>query len=179
MLIQKTTTLKSLIPIIYNIMEIHKNKDSKLQQLNDEKLNKIHTEDLGLKVPEDYFSKSKNEILRTVLNKKEPKLILFSRKRVMWAMAASIALIFGLTIFNQYSYSKMNQIPIAVSDTIDQLKIENFPLVISDTNKELKKDDNLNPYNIILNENDFLIQSLFVEDTEIDQYIDNHILEDI
>jgi hypothetical protein len=159
-------------------MELNKNKNLKSHQLNDEKLTKIHKEDLGLKIPEDYFSQSKNEILKKVLNIKQPKLILFYNKRVMWAMAASMALFFGLKIYNHYSYSKMNQIPMAVSNTIDQLETGNPSLVLSDTNPELKE-DNLNAKNIILKESDVLVKSLFVEDTEIDEYVVNYMLEDI
>ena len=159
-------------------MELNKNEDLKSHQLNDEKLTTIHKEDLGLKIPEDYFSQSKNEILRKVLNKKQSKLILLYRKRVIWTMAAAIALFFGLKIYNQYSYSKMNQIPIVVSDTIYQLETGNSPLVLSDTNPGLK-DDNLNTKNIMLKENDVLVKSLFVKDAEIDEYVVNYMLEDI
>tara|TARA_R110000868_G_scaffold124822_3_gene329752 strand:- start:11031 stop:11510 length:480 start_codon:yes stop_codon:yes gene_type:complete len=159
-------------------METSKDKKLKLNQLNDKKLNKIHLEDLGLKLPEDYFSKSKNEILSKVLNKKEPQLILFSRKRIIWTVAASIALIFSLTIFNQYSNSETYRLPLAVSDTIDQLKVESLPLVLSDSNKALK-DDPLNSNSIILKEHDILVKSLFVEDSEMDQYAENYMLEDI
>lgn len=159
-------------------MELNKNKDLKSHQLNDEKLTKIHKEDLGLKVPEDYFYQSKNEIFSKVLHKKQPKLILFYRKRIIWTMAAAIALFFGLKIYNQYSYSKMNQIPMAVSDIIDQLETGNSPLVLSDTNPGIK-DDNLNGKNIMLKESDVLVKSLFVEDTEIDEYVVNYMLEDI
>lgn len=159
-------------------MELNKNKDLKSHQLNDEILTKIHKEDLGLKIPEDYFSQSKNEILSKVLNKKQPKLLLLYRKRIMWTMAAAIALFFGLKIYNQHSYSKMNQIPMAVSDTIDRLETGNSPLVLSDTNPELKE-DNLNTKNKMLKESDVLVKSLFVEDAEIDEYVVNYMLEDI
>lgn len=159
-------------------MELNKNEDLKSHQLNDDKLTTIHKEDLGLKIPEDYFSQSKNEILSKVLNKKQPKLILHYRKRVLWTIAAAITLFFGLRIYNQYSYSKINQIPMAVSDTIHQLETGNYPLVLSDTNPELK-DDNLNSKNILHNEKDILVKSLFVEDDEIDEYVVNYMLEDI
>ncbi len=160
-------------------MEPNKNKHLKLNELNDIKLNNIHSEDLGLKVPENYFSQSKNEILSKVLNKKEPKFVLFYRKKVLWTMAAAgIALFFGLKIFNQYSYSKIDQIPLTVSDTINQLQSANPSLVLTDTNPELK-DNNLNTKNIMLKESDVLVKSLFIKDTEIDEYIVNYMLEDI
>jgi hypothetical protein len=161
-------------------MKTHKTKDQKLHQWNDDTIIETHEKDLGLQVPADYFSTSKNEILSKVLNRKESKLILFSRKKVIWGMAASVALLFGLAVFNQYSNSKQNQISMVQGDTTDVLTIDNHSLVQTDTNTNTKlKEYNLKPYNVILNENDFLIQSLFVEDSEIDQYIDNHILEDI
>lgn len=159
-------------------MELNKNKDLKPHQLNDEKLTRIHKEDLGLTIPEDYFSQSKNEILNKVVNKKQPRLILFYNKKVMWTMAAAIALFFGLKIYNEYSYSKINQIPMAVSDTIDRLETGNSPLMLSDTNPELKE-DHLNTKNIMIKESDVLVKSLFVEDSEIDEYVVNYMLEDI
>ncbi|PRZ23410.1 hypothetical protein [Flavobacterium granuli] len=159
-------------------MERNINKDLKLRQLDDEKLTKIHKEDLGLKIPEDYFSQSKNEILNKLTKKKETRGFHFYRKRAVLTIAAAMALFFSLKIYKQYSYSKMNQIPMTVSDTIDRLEGGSSFSTLSDTNSK-EGEDNLNTNKLMIKEGDILVKSLFIEDSEIDQFIINYMLEDL
>ncbi|MFZ2283350.1 MAG: hypothetical protein WAV86_05700 [Lutibacter sp.] len=138
--------------------------DSKLETGNqisfDSKMHEMHSEKLGFQVPKDYFSKSKMEILSKVSNQKEQRFNIFSRKRIIWSVAATIAIILALTVFKPNALPAIDEIPAMVSDTIDQLK----------TNGLAQNE---------LEENDILITSLFVPDNEIDEFVDNYVLEEL
>lgn len=138
--------------------------DSKLetgsQTSFDSKMHEMHSEELGFQVPEDYFSKSKMEILEKVSNQKEHRFNIFSRKRIVWSAAATIAIIVALTVFKPNELPSMDKIPAIVSDTIDNLKNDGLAQVEPE-------------------ENDILITSLFVADNEIDEFVDNYVLEEL
>lgn len=138
--------------------------DSKLetgsQTSFDSKMHEMHSEELGFQVPEDYFSKSKMEILTKVSNQKEQRFNIFSQKRIVWSAAATIAIIVALTVFKPNALPAIDKIPAIVSDTIDQLK----------TNGLAQGEPE---------ENDILITSLFVADNEIDEFVDNYVLEEL
>lgn len=126
----------------------------------DLKMNKMHSEELGLHTPKDYFSKSKIDILEKVSNKRGVRLTIFSRERIVWSAAATIALIIALTVFKPNSLPSIDEIPAIVSDSIDNLK-----------NNGLAQ--------VELVENDILITSLFVSDNEIDEFVDNYVIEEL
>jgi len=128
----------------------------------DRNLQKSHKEELGLNIPKDYFANSKANILEKVLTKKETKSSIFSRERMVWFAAASIAVIFALTVFKPNVLPLMNTIPAIVSDTVDNLN-----------NKGLALE------NLKSNENDALIASLFVDDAEIDEFVTDYVLEEL
>lgn len=138
--------------------------DSKLQTGSqttfDSKMHEMHSEKLGFQVPKDYFSTSKMEILEKVSNQKQERFIIFSRKRIAWAAAATIAIILALTVFKPNALPTIDEIPAIVSDTIDQLKTNG-----------LAQDE--------LEENDILITSLFISDNEIDEFVDDYVLEEL
>ena len=138
--------------------------DSKLetgsQTSFDSKMHEMHSSALGFQVPEDYFSKSKMEILEKVSNQKEHRFNIFSRKRIVWSAAATIAIIVALTVFKPNELPSMDKIPAIVSDTIDNLKNDGLAQVEPE-------------------ENDILITSLFVADNEIDEFVDNYVLEEL
>jgi len=167
----------------------YNNLDLKLHELNNENLKKKHSEELGLNVPEDYFSNSKSEILSKVLAKKESKVISIYRKRSTWIAAASIALIFGLTVFKPFSVLNFNDSPIEVMDSVDNTSIEK--VVVADspavypkgnqTDLVLTKESG-NPVkseNVKSVENDIVVESLFMEENEINESVNNYMLEDI
>ena len=135
----------------------HKTTDQKTLE---EKLRKIHNEDLGLSMPKDYFAKSKSEILAKVGIEDKSRVVPLYRNKVFWAAAAVIAVLIVLTVFKTNTVPQIDKIPAIVSDTIEQL------------NKGLA-DEDINP-----GENDILISSLFVEDTELDDFVDNYMLEE-
>lgn len=128
------------------------------------KLKEKHSKELGLKVPDNYFSASKTSILDKVSKEKQVKVkhIIFKRESVVWLAAASIALIFSLTVFRTNVFSTINKAQSIVSDTIEQ--IENEVKLIDDFS---------------IKNNDILIASLFVEDNEIDEFVNNYVLEEL
>lgn len=130
------------------------------QTIFDSKMQKMHSDELGLKVPKDYFSTSKMEILEKVSNQKKNKFGVFSRKRIIWSVAATIAIFIALTVFKPDTLPSMDKIPAIVSDTIDQLKTNGL------AQEELEG-------------NDILISSLFIPDNEIDEFVDNYVLEEL
>ena len=135
--------------------ELMKNNDS-----SEKKMDKIHTEELGLGMPEDYFSTSKIDILDKVFHEKKSKVIPLFRNKVMWFAAAGIALIVALTIFKPASMSNINEIPTVIADTVGQIR--NLDLINSE----------------FFVEDDMLVASLFIDDSEIDDFIDNYIIEE-
>ena len=139
---------------------IESKPDTENQISFDRKIYEIHSEELGLHVPKDYFSKSKIEILEKVSNKKRKKLNIFSRETIVWSVAASIAIIFALTVFKPNLLPSIDHTPSIVSDSIDHLK--NYGLAQAEPT-----------------ENDILITSLFVSDNEIDEFVDNYVLEEL
>lgn len=138
--------------------------DSKFKTDNqisfDGKMHKMHSEELGFNIPDNYFSKSKIEILEKVANQKKSRLTIFSRERIIWSVAATIAIIFAVSFFKPNVLPSFNNVPAIVSDTIDYMK-----------NNNLAQGE--------LIENDILITSLFVPDNEIDEFVDNYVLEEL
>ena len=138
--------------------------DSKLEKGSqttfDSKMREMHSEELGFQVPIDYFSKSKMEILAKVSNQKEQRFNIFSRKRIIWSAAATITIIVALTVFKPNALTSFDNVPVIVSDTINHLQNNNL------AQGEVKEDD-------------ILITSLFVPDSEIDEFIDDYVLEEL
>lgn len=126
----------------------------------DRKMKEMHSSALGLKTPENYFSASKMEILEKVSNQKEKRFYLFSRKRIIWAAAASIAIIFAVSVFKPNVFPSFNNVPAIVSDTVELFQNNNL------AQGEFKEDD-------------ILITSLFVPDNEIDEFVNNYVLEEL
>lgn len=126
----------------------------------EKKLDEIHADELGLGMPEDYFSKSKIDILDKVHPEKKSNVFPLYRNKVMWFAAAGIALIVTLSVFNTSTISNINKIPEVIADTVGQIK--NLDL----TNGGFYVED------------DILVASLFVDESEIDSYIDNYIIEE-
>ncbi|WP_457616003.1 hypothetical protein [Lutibacter sp.] len=125
------------------------------------KLKEKHSKELGLKVPDNYFSVSKSAILNKVSEEKKVKRLIFKRERMVWMAAASIALIFTITVFKTNVFSTIDKAQAVVVDTIEQLK------------NEVKAMPELNE------DNDILIASLFVEDSKVEDFVNEYVLEEI
>lgn len=64
---------------------------------------KRHNADLGLSIPKDYFSKSKNSILEQTVHKKKGKVVSLYKNMYVWSAVAVIALLFTLAVINPFS----------------------------------------------------------------------------
>jgi len=146
--------------------------NNKINRMNDDELNKIHSDSLGLSIPENYFSESKNRILDKVLAEKEPKIIPFYKKTTIWLVAATVSLLIGLSVCNKYAAQDEQDISNQLTDSVAQIDNENAATTIQNNNNPI-------PNYSVTAENDILVSSLFVEDKEVDEYITNYILEDI
>ena len=139
----------------------NKNNKNQLEQsgthfLNDESQKKglaqEHKEYLGMDVPDDYFSKSKKNILKSLPMKNEQKRTVFGLKPLIaYPLAASIVLLIGITIWLQ-------------NDPTDiEPKITNV--------KQMNSTD--------FNSDDFLVSSLLIDDADMDEFINEFILNEI
>ena len=126
----------------------------------DQERHKKHTDELGLKIPENYFSQSKNELLAKITAPKKKILVPFARNKVIWLAAASLAFILVLSLFKSNHNFGIDEIPAVVSDTIEILKDNNV------VNEFFESE-----------EHDILISSLFIEDTELDEFIADYVIE--
>ena len=141
--------------------KINMEKRADDQKALDKKMQSVHTKDLGLDIPQDYFSKSKIEILAKVGNENKGKLVSLYSNKIFWAAAAGIALLIAISIYRTNLVPQIDAIPTIVSDSIERLNTEGL------VNEDAE-----------LGERDILITSLFVEETEIDEFVNNYMLEE-
>ncbi|WP_272150630.1 hypothetical protein [Tenacibaculum aiptasiae] len=59
-----------------------------------------HKSDLGLDIPSDYFSKSKQSILEQTVLEKKGKVVSLYKKISIWSAVAVVALLFTLAVYN-------------------------------------------------------------------------------
>ena len=128
-----------------------------------EKLNKnnnkrdlanLHKEKLGLEIPDGYFSKSKLDILDAIPKEEENKQTLFWLKpRFAYPIAASIVLLISITLLWQNN--------------------------TTETNLEITDIEKIEVFNMDFPSDEFLVSSLFVEDSEMDQFLDTFIMKEI
>ncbi|RXP64450.1 hypothetical protein EC396_00295 [Lutibacter sp. HS1-25] len=123
-------------------------------------IDKIHKKELGFDLPEDYFLKSKNQILSKVSTNKETKIIALLKHKMVWFAAAGIALIFAIAVYKQQAIPSIKNMPVLVLDT-------------------LNTDKNLNMANYSFFEEDVLIASLFVSDNNVEIFVSNAFIEDV
>jgi len=119
-----------------------------------ENITKLHKEKLGMDIPEDFFSKSKEDILNKVIKIEEPKQKVFWLKPIFaYPIAASIILGITLTFWLQ----------------------NNNPTVKNDiTNIE-----EVTEFNSEFLESDFLVTSLIIPEGQIQDYLDQYIVSTI
>lgn len=171
---------------------IPNNSDLKLHELHNKKLEEIHTNQLGLKIPDNYFSDSKKIILDKILTKEKETSLPIYRNKITWYIAASIVLLFGITFMNNYSNISSRNKEIVFEDSINKLKkdLEHGAVTVINTNSQPKPEDlitieittdNSDNQNFMLEkyENDIMIKSLFIDDDEVNESVTNYMLEDI
>jgi len=125
-------------------------------------LDKTHKNDLGLGVPENYFSTSKNELLSKIASENRTKVIPIYQNKFIWFVAAGIALLVALTVFKQDMFPSIDKNPSIVSDTVN--KFQNLELVYDLFNTDKQ---------------DITVASLFMNDSEISNYVANNIIEEL
>jgi len=79
------------------------------------------------------------------------------KNRVIWTLAASIALVITLTIYKPNIFKGLNRFQSAVTDTLEQF---NQPQL---ADKNAQYDDNV------------LLSSLFVSDENLDDFVDDYV----
>ena len=114
----------------------------------------LHKDKLGLEIPEGFFSKSKLDILDAIPKEEERKQTIFWLKpRFAYPIAASIILLISITFLWQ----------------------NNTP----ETNLEITDIEKIEAFNIDFPSDEFLVSSLFVEDSKMDQFIDAFLMKEI
>ena len=174
-------------------MKINKKNTMEIHQFHDKELTKIHNEELGFDLPEGYFAQSKNEILMKTTNDTTSHTVnWFLHKNNILKIAASIVLVVGIAVYFQFSSTTISGtnessvVEIDSSNEINQSLVQsdsnqdnkNSELIMSNSNKQIEH-QKTKVGNVVQNENDILVKSLFVEDAEVDKYIESSILEDI
>ncbi len=142
-----------------------------------------HKSVLGLDIPEDYFQNSKNTILKEVSAMEDSKRIFRLKPLIAYSVAASIILLFGLSLWFQFSYNKPD--PQMSSFNVPDSEILIHSLFTNDTSIDQFMDTYI--VEEILAEADFseqkleniFINSLLIEDTQIDAYLNEHIIDNL
>ncbi|MCF6295034.1 MAG: hypothetical protein L3J25_05045 [Flavobacteriaceae bacterium] len=117
-------------------------------------LSNFHKDKLGLQIPDGYFSKSKLNILDAIHKEEERKQTLFwLNPKFSYPIAASIILLISITFWWQ----------------------NNTP----ETNLEITDVEKIEVFNMDFSSDQFLVSSLFVEDSEMDQFVDAFLMKEI
>ncbi len=174
------------------------NKQSGNKFLKDDiqknELTKAHKDYLGLDIPDDYFSVSKDEILKGLITEKEQKQTLFGlRPIVAYSIAASISILVALSIWLPHQGEDKNPKVTETDVDVRENSISNFDqdgflvnsLFVEDTEMDQFLDDFV--FNVIIVEaevseqqlENVFMNSLFIEDSLIDNYLDSSLIENV
>lgn len=171
--------------------------DLKLHEINNIKLKETHAIELGMNIPENYFSKSKIQILNRIKEDKHTPIILFYKKRNNWMLAASVLFLIGLSFYSIYGYFGIKNKPLTNKQPVvlenntskqvlaidpefsnestkkifETKRIVSKPKPIIDEMKEAIKLDGI--------KNNLLVETLFLEENQLNEYVTNYMLEDI
>ncbi|NCP90640.1 MAG: hypothetical protein GW827_10430 [Flavobacteriales bacterium] len=123
-------------------------------KLHKEDLSRLHKDKLGMDIPEDFFAKSKENILNKVIEPETPKQTVFwLRPIIAYPIAASIILAIAITFWMKNNPSEIKN---QMSNT------EAIKLISPD-----------------LLESDFLLASLMVSDSEMNDYLDRYLIKNV
>lgn len=126
-------------------------KKSKIHQDN---ISRHHKDKLGMDVPDGFFKKSKEDILNAVTKEEQPKQkVYWLRPMIAYPVAATLVLAFAITFWLQNN--------------------------TSDVNNQITNTEEIELLNSVLSQDDFLVSSLFVEDDDMDKFMDDFILNEI
>ena len=154
-------------------------------------ISRRHKEKLGMEVPENYFSSSKQGILEKVSASRTHSAQVFYLKPVFrYAIAAAITLLVGLGITLRFlpDNNVGETLPGTVNIELETMKDEDY-LITSILVKDQDLDGFLDQYLLEgilvkaeLREQEFddtFMNSLLVKDSLIDTYIDDYYMDDI
>ncbi len=139
----------------------NKNRMNKIEQSKDrflkdnilkKDLAQAHKEYLGMDIPANYFSESKNNILKKLPMENQQKRTVFRLKPMFtYPIAATIVLLLGFTFWLQNKPSDIVQESSYVEEMITSH----------------------------LNSDEFLVFSLLIDDGDMDEFVDDYILNNI
>lgn len=125
-------------------------KKSKLHQ---EDISRLHKDKLGMDVPTDFFKKSKEHILKSVIKEEQPRQKVFwLRPIIAYPIAAALVLAFAITIYLNNN---------------------------TDINNKITDTNNVDYFNSDFSQDDFLVSSLMVSDSDMDKFLDDYIMDEI
>jgi len=125
-------------------------KKSKLHQ---EDISRLHKDKLGMDVPNDFFKISKEHILKSVIKEEQPRQKVFwLRPIIAYPIAAALVLAFAITIYLNNN---------------------------TDINNKITDTNNVDYFNSDFSQDDFLVSSLMVSDSDMDKFLDDYIMDEI
>jgi hypothetical protein len=126
----------------------------KKSKIHKEDISRLHKDRLGMDVPEGFFKKSKEDILNAVIQEEQPRQQVFwLRPLIAYPMAAALVIALAITIFINNNKSDLNN---KITDTDD----------IEFLNRDFSNKD-------------FLVSSLMVSDSEMHDFLDSYIMDEI
>jgi len=126
----------------------------KKSKIHKEDISRLHKDRLGMDVPEGFFKKSKEDILNAVIQEEQPRQQVFwLRPLIAYPMAAALVIALAITIFINNNKSDLNN---KITDTDD----------IEFLNRDFSNKD-------------FLVSSLMVSDSEMHDFLDRYIMDEI
>lgn len=159
-------------------------------EIHKKELAREHREYLGMDVPENYFSKSKDTILKSIpIDKQGTRKVFKLKPFIAYPIAASLLILVGIFVWLQKDTTTINP-KITNTETIQSLNVDSDDFLV---NSLLVEDDKLDAFidDFIVNEilveaelseqqlENMFINSLFVEDSLLDSYIDESLIENI
>lgn len=174
-------------------LNTHKSNQQFLEDSPSKDISERHSKYLGAEIPEGYFAASKLSILEKIKSENnyeseiipERKMIFWLRPQVKFAVAASLVLFLGLTIwFQNANFSQkektfdfelltFSEDVLINSLLIDENEVESFSNITLMNEIVLKAE--LSEQKI----DNLFLNSLFVEDSLIDNYTNKNFIESI
>jgi hypothetical protein len=153
----------------------NKNKTNQIEQSNNSflkddpsknNLAQKHKEYLGMDVPDNYFSQSKQDILKSLPMTSEDKRTVFGLKPIYaYPLAASVILLLGIFIWMmQHDTNIVNTQTINVAE-VDFTNMDDSDVLITSL---LVDDTDINTYM-----DEFMVEKVVVEVSQTDQQLEN------
>lgn len=164
--------------------KINKATSFSLKKNEKDSLTKQHKDLLGLDKPDEFFAKSKSDILSALPKTGIPKRRIFGlNSKFAYPIAASLVFIIGLAFWFEIAKTETNYGLTYESVPTDEILIGS--LLVEESDVDLFMDNYI--FNDIIVATDYseqeleniFINSLFIEDSSIDSYIDTNLINNI